>query len=357
MACKKCGSRWTTINGADRASCPECCKMARHAARKQGILSDNAPESRECKHCGSQFDVLTPNEKARRKFCSDKCRKKARLSWSREYQRAVAAGTRATKTMKGRLITACLACGTKLKKCQRKYCSNACFVRARSDGIQPWDRSKIDAASRTRPNNVSQSPWRYIPNACITNPRAFLRRVAMLWRSAAILHDCKNCGRLCLNGSDTCCSIRCGKRIKVSSYCKDCSEPFTHSVLHKRKRCKQCLRRYKHKSKNRLSRNHRKRCRKNGVPFDPSIKTREVCARDNYICHVCKKKVLPVFTKKGRVVHPRSPTVDHVIPLSAGIKGHTWDNVRCACFECNWKKGAEWSGQLPLPLCSTVSSL
>jgi 5-methylcytosine-specific restriction endonuclease McrA len=69
------------------------------------------------------------------------------------------------------------------------------------------------------------------------------------------------------------------------------------------------------------------------------------------VCHVCKRRTLAVFTMKDRVVHPRSPTVDHhPYPLAAGVLGHVWANVRCACFECNWKKGAQWSGQLPLRL-------
>lgn len=355
MACRRCGSDWKTIHGADTASCPSCCKLQRCRARKKGRLPSNLTESRQCQYCGGPFQVATPSEKARSKYCSDECRKKARLLWSREYQRAVAAGDRAPKATEGRLITNCLACNTKLKSGQYKYCSNACFVQARSDGIQSWDRSKTDAAACARPSNVSQSPWRHVPNECITNARVFLRRVSLLRKSAAILHDCKNCGRLCLNGSKTVCSNRCGRKLKVNSTCTDCGESFAHSVLHKRRRCKQCSRQRKHKYKNRLSANNRKRCRKFGVPFDPSIKARDVCARDNHICHICRRKVLPVFTKKGSVVHPRSPSVDHLIPLSAGIKGHTWDNVRCACFECNWKKGAEWSGQLSLPLIATVS--
>lgn len=354
MACRKCGSSWTTIKGADRASCPECCKQARCRARQQGLIDAGSPQQRECNHCGRAFQVATPSEKSKSRYCSGECKKKARLLWSREYQRAVAAGVRAPKAMKGRAIVACLTCGNKLRNGQKKYCCNACFVKARSDGIQEWDRSAIDEAARKRPSNVSQSPWRYVPNECATNARVFLRRVSSLWKAAAVLHDCKNCGRLCLNGSQTVCSLRCGKRLKATTACSDCGEPFVYSALYKRKRCKLCSRRHKHKSKNMLAGNHRKRCRKNGVPFDPSIKTRDVCARDNYTCHICKRKVLPAFTKKGSVVHPRSPTVDHhPYPLSAGIMGHTWDNVRCACFECNWKKGAEWSGQLPLPLRAT----
>jgi 5-methylcytosine-specific restriction endonuclease McrA len=46
------------------------------------------------------------------------------------------------------------------------------------------------------------------------------------------------------------------------------------------------------------------------------------------------------------VPHPLSPTVDHIIAISLRIKGHTWDNVQCACWACNVAKGAKAKGQL-----------
>jgi 5-methylcytosine-specific restriction endonuclease McrA len=44
--------------------------------------------------------------------------------------------------------------------------------------------------------------------------------------------------------------------------------------------------------------------------------------------------------------HPRQATVDHYPrPLSKG-GDHDWDNVRCACRQCNTERGAKWDGQL-----------
>jgi 5-methylcytosine-specific restriction endonuclease McrA len=52
----------------------------------------------------------------------------------------------------------------------------------------------------------------------------------------------------------------------------------------------------------------------------------------------------------NNMVDQRSPTVDHIIAIALGIKGHTWDNVQCACFECNIAKGCASVGQLRLTL-------
>jgi 5-methylcytosine-specific restriction endonuclease McrA len=57
------------------------------------------------------------------------------------------------------------------------------------------------------------------------------------------------------------------------------------------------------------------------------------------------------FVLVNNVPHPRSPTVDHIIAISLGIKGHTWDNVQCACWQCNVKKGAKAIGQLRMAIC------
>lgn len=357
MACRKCGSSWTTIYGADTATCPACCKQARCRARKLGRLNDDSPEPRECIGCGVVFHVVTPSEKAKKKFCSDSCHAKTRAARAREC-RNLTDKKQTPKTVKQERVTKhCLVCSKKLGKCQRKYCGNQCFVLARKTGIQQWDRSNSIAAARNRPSNVSESPWRYVPRECVSNISAFLHNIRKIYRPVRCpvqLFDCVICGRLCLNGSRTHCSKGCGSRVIVVAECHACGGNFTRNSESKKTKCRKCVRRAKRKNRNRLAGNHRKRCRKNGVPFDPSIKSRDVFARDNYVCHVCKRKVLPAFTVRGGVVHPRSPTVDHhPYPLSAGIMGHTWDNVRCACWDCNTKKGAEWSGQLPLRLDAT----
>jgi 5-methylcytosine-specific restriction endonuclease McrA len=86
------------------------------------------------------------------------------------------------------------------------------------------------------------------------------------------------------------------------------------------------------------------------VPYDSSVTRRKVFERDNYTCQLCGVKCLERFTLDDGVPDPVCPTVDHIIALSKRLRGHTWDNVQCACWQCNVDKGAAARGQLRLAL-------
>ncbi|MGR6320784.1 HNH endonuclease [Micromonospora soli] len=81
------------------------------------------------------------------------------------------------------------------------------------------------------------------------------------------------------------------------------------------------------------SRNSLRRARKRAVRYEV-FRHEEIFERDGWRCQICRRmtdRTAPRF-------HPRSPTLDHVIPLSQGGP-HTRANTRCACFECNSKRG------------------
>jgi len=59
-----------------------------------------------------------------------------------------------------------------------------------------------------------------------------------------------------------------------------------------------------------------------------------VYARDGYTCQLCREPVMMAT----RVPHPWAPTLDHIIPLSAGGT-HEYANVQLAHFMCNSVKG------------------
>jgi 5-methylcytosine-specific restriction endonuclease McrA len=59
-------------------------------------------------------------------------------------------------------------------------------------------------------------------------------------------------------------------------------------------------------------------------PIVPAL----VFKRDDNNCWLCGRKT------RGEVPALRAATLDHVIPLAKG-GSHTYDNLRCACFECN----------------------
>ena len=70
-----------------------------------------------------------------------------------------------------------------------------------------------------------------------------------------------------------------------------------------------------------LKLNYYVRMRKRDIPMTK----RNVIRRDNMVCQYCGK-------------HSVAMTIDHVIPKSLGGTD-SWENLVCACSECNSKKG------------------
>ncbi len=90
----------------------------------------------------------------------------------------------------------------------------------------------------------------------------------------------------------------------------------------------------------------RRRARKKDA-FVENVYRKKIYARDDYRCQLrlpgCKgvdlNKVVP---------HPKAPTLDHIVPLAAGVAAggtHEPKNCQLACFQCNWKKSDGGGGE------------
>lgn len=79
--------------------------------------------------------------------------------------------------------------------------------------------------------------------------------------------------------------------------------------------------------------NWTKRAARKLVPSEPYTLA-EIAERDAFRCGLCRRKVR--MDLAGR--HPRSPSIDHVVPLSLG-GDDTRANVQLAHLGCNVKKG------------------
>lgn len=75
------------------------------------------------------------------------------------------------------------------------------------------------------------------------------------------------------------------------------------------------------------------RARRAGATIVEDINNLTVFERDKWTCYICNEPV----NKDADCYDPRSATVDHIIPLSAGGQ-HTMDNVKLACLHCNSAK-------------------
>lgn len=62
----------------------------------------------------------------------------------------------------------------------------------------------------------------------------------------------------------------------------------------------------------------------------------EIARRDGYRCKLCRRKV----DMQLKAPHPKSPTVDHIVPLAQG-GDDTRVNVQLAHWGCNSRKGAD----------------
>ena len=133
--------------------------------------------------------------------------------------------------------------------------------------------------------------------------------------------------------------IECTKAQVYETKCKTCgAKAFVNGSKKKRVNCKDCRARSKRAGKG----NHRERCKKYGLPYE-SVNMAFLYARDKGRCQICNCKCLKIFANilGTDYPHPRSPTIDHIIPLGHPenyTHGHTKENTQLCCFQCNTDK-------------------
>lgn len=351
MACRRCGSGWVTYGkGLDMLSCPECCKIQRCKARKQGRLSSEV--FRPCGICGKQMTV-SGSAICSTRYCDD-CRPQARRQRvQRCKERAKRGVPPRGKKARPSTLRDCLNCGSRLEPRQQKYCSRECFFAARNSGAQSWDRTN-QLQSNVNRCGIQLCPSKQGLSRVLNGFAGFMVRLRGFQRRISRLH-CLTCDSI-VRRSSRFCSRECSEAFEFDTTCKQCGTDVRARgwIGRKRSLCNTCREVSKAEERKRHKRkygsNHRKRARHYGVEY-VSFPVRMVLERDGYVCQICRKKVLRKvkYRKKDGKIHPRSPTLDHIIPFSKGGP-HRPDNCQCACFICNSLKGASSSGQRLLPM-------
>lgn len=334
MACKKCGSDWLTATGRDCNRCPHCDKLQLWFARQAGRWVDPVLV-KQCICCQRDFDAVGPKQISQRLLCGDaECAKAHKQAGKRRRAAGVYVQQQAHGIPKQKRN--CRRCGKgPLRRDQKDYCSREC---AGADAREfKRDFMGISAAVRIA---VSVADFFYAWE---------MQRPDWI--------QCIGCGKSIeqsTNGQRLFCDEKCRHRYEhpLPAQCCDCGCPINNK--HKsQKRCSECRRKrikdFRRKAK-RLFGNYRKRCRHYGVPYDPLVTRLKVFDRDEYVCQLCNCKCLSQVVFVDGVPDPMSPTVDHIVALSMRLKGHTWDNVQCACWACNVAKGARARGQLRLAM-------
>lgn len=143
--------------------------------------------------------------------------------------------------------------------------------------------------------------------------------------------------------SDDCRKSRARERAKISykpvesttKICKHCGLDFT-AKTRGQIYCRDC---------NSTKRKEAKKMHKGGVS---KAKRNRIYERDNYTCQLCGE---PLRMDKLNTLgtprpHPKSPTVDHIIPISVAklanwesIDINSEDNLRAAHYSCNSARG------------------
>lgn len=219
--------------------------------------------------------------------------------------------------------------------CASPECEQAAAPRVRSNGPHPAYCSKRcqNRAQYLRTGGVSNERRRMSPRdpiPCEVCAQAFTPRSARSRTcSAACLKKLHrdSSTRVCSNadcGRPTRANGMCSKHYKAShpnrkSWKKNGRPEVRRAALRKRTQLRRALTR---------------------DPAAEPIDREEIGVRDGWKCGLCHTRVhnsLPY-------PHPKSPSLDHILPLSEGGK-HVRTNVQIAHLKCNVAKGARGGGE------------
>lgn len=239
----------------------------------------------------------------------------------------------------GPKIATCVSCGKSWPKNCRgrtpRWCSPHCRYKNQARSVR-CERCDAEFVSATGNARLCPSCHHYRPCAgdhisCKTCGESFYRPASSgqeycsrkcLWHSKRTWRECKHCKRLF--------SRRKYRTDDRREYC--CIQCYwdDHGMTGA------CAA----KQKGHWHGNARRRCRRFAVAFDRTVTLKRVAERDNNVCQICNATCNEgwVVNKRTRRPHPRNRSIDHIVPLSAGVYGHEWSNVQLACIECNMKK-------------------
>jgi hypothetical protein len=335
MACRKCGSDWTTPLGKDCNRCPACDKQQRFQARKQGRLPRETQKT--CSICGALF-TATPQRQMAMTCGSASCRKAGNAEKRRRHKAKKRAGL--AKTMAPRQASqpkkTCRreGCTNRVKDNKHEYCGRKCA----GDDAREFKRGFKGFSADLR-KAASFASW-FVD---VWEPQRPHLRSNYKPRPA-----CEVCGEETNERHARFCSRPCMKKWRGPRPCK-CGVTVEDAKAYARPSCFSCKRKAKAAYRRHLKRligDYRKKCRKYGGFYNSKCNRRDILTRDNYICHLCGCKC----RNDRNWNHPRAATVDHhPVPLSKG-GDHDWHNVRCACRKCNSEKSNKWDGQRRLRL-------
>lgn len=336
MACKKCGSDWVTPTGKDCNRCPGCDKLQRCLARQQGRIPRETQKT--CCVCGVEFSA-TPQRHNAMTCGSESCRKVGEIEKRKRHKEKKRAGlaSKMQPRHSSQRRKACKreGCCEIVKDNRHDYCGKTCAgadAREFKRGFMGVEAGVREAAAFA--GLLFGWDWVRPRKDRPRKPRPL----------------CETCGKEVNAGSSRFCCYECVAAWRGTRPCDMCGVDVEGCRSYSRARCADCRLKAKRagnqKAKRKYGRNHRQRARHHGVGYVP-VPVKALYERDGYRCQICMKRCLrnARYSKLDGRIHPRSPTIDHIVPMSCG-GNHEPTNLQTACFECNSKKGAKACGQL-----------
>lgn len=364
----------------------------------EGSPASGDKDVKPCAVCGS---IVPPNPGLKpRVYCTSRCRDKAyRVDPSLQkgpatcaacgcsYARAVTGQRFCSRQCRVSFRTLCVGCGGVLPPAKgtktRKFCSKVCRSRSirplakRSsfceDCKSPFDEQKLigppkrvcDGCARARKRSAASQ--KMLLSSCERCAVSFGHRstsrprfcsAECRWPDAKSNRPakCKACGETYTRRKprQQYCSAWCfarPSRSKQPRPCIRCGATFTPGPCSNAGKfcsrgCSFAARREGHPLarekgvQRRGGRSHKARCEHYGAPYTP-ISRKAILEHFGWECQICGRALLRRQQRgDGGRIDGRSPTVDHIIPLSLGTAspGHTWGNVQAACLDCNVAK-------------------
>ena len=226
----------------------------------------------------------------------------------------------------------CAICASALAGRQTKYCSPLCSARAqnqRDKATGNGSRKRRRYADR-RAAWQRENRWRYydVPTTCERCGAEFNARRG---------EQQQYCSRSCASGINERTRRAAARRHRAMKRSERSAQGSTGQRIWTAGACERCGRAFLGKWADRYCSSNcataagkrRHRARKRGA-FVATVSRRRIFERDRWICQICHR---PVARTKV-VPHPRSPVLDHIVPLAKGGT-HEPANVQCAHFLCN----------------------
>lgn len=292
---------------------PLCSRIARGRAPKSSTV--------HCSFCGSAIHQDVDSRGRGRTLCSNECRRKKKRIKKTVEKSCRRCGKAFIGTSKKAFcsdeclhpnrtaVAKCQWCGNEFSPCVRgrggrkKCCSREC------------SKESINAANKSRTKT----------RQCLCCLKPFVKRATNRNAGKYCSRECAfEARRLRLPAARL--TKRAGATLDVqlaiwfSSWGSDADRPINAGET---------------------STSYKSRCARYGCHYEPFPK-RSILNRDGWVCQICQCKLLPRFTTMlgSNTPHPRSPTIDHIVPLAFGPSGpgHRPDNVQASCWSCNVSK-------------------